>query len=177
MTTKQILGIALGAMVLFGTTPASAELISIAPTQAALVDGEHEGVEAALQFSLAGLATGEGRRIDMAFLEWTLTGVSDEGEAAFAVYPVTASWSGVGDGAVEVSVGESAVAAWESTPADHDKGNGGFVRLEVTALVAGWASGASANHGVVLATGALGAEALAGQLGNARLVVYYGFGE
>jgi hypothetical protein len=164
-------------MVLFGANAATAELISIAPAQSALVDQESEAAQVAFQFSLDGLDSGENRRIDMAFLEWSLTGVSDAEDAVFAVYPVLATWSAAGDGAADVSVGESATSEWEITPADHDRGNGGFVRLDVTGLVAGWASGASANHGVVMATGTLSDQALAGQLGSARLVIYYGFGE
>ena len=63
---------------------------------------------------------------------------------------------------------------WAIGPADYAK-TGGFTRLDLTALVADWASGESENYGVVVSTDAVSAEALLSQASEARLVVLYTF--
>jgi len=119
---------------------------------------------AALRFDLSGIA--EEARIDAAYVEWVVTGLSAEATSLFLVYPVTGSW----EEAQEVAIEGDPLVEWEITPRDFSR-TGGLVWLDLLELFQGWRGGA--NHGVVVATESLSETSLAAQIGQARLVVRY----
>jgi len=167
----------LGILVTLMLAPALAvgEVLTVSPSQAVVLPADGSGLtKVAVQFDLSGLRAAEGRVIDEAYVEWTPSGVSSEELVTFSAYEVTTAWSAASaaQGAPEVS--ESAAGTWEVDPADYAR-TGGFVRFNVTAGVSSWASGASANHGLVLVMGQLDDETLASELNQIHLTVRYGF--
>jgi hypothetical protein len=154
---------------------AAGDVLTVAPSQAVVLAGDESGLtKVAVQFDLSGMQAGAGRRVDMAMVEWTPSGVPSEEFTEYAAYAATESWSGSSASETSVSVSETVSATWEIDPADYAK-NGGFLRFEVTGVVQGWHDSPGSNHGLVLEMGELDEETLASGLGQIRLVVHYGF--
>jgi hypothetical protein len=157
--------------------PVHAEVLTLTATQSTVLPASDAApARVALQFDLSGIAAGEGRRIDSAVLDWSLSGVSSEATSLFAAYAVTAAWtsSAVGSGTA-VSVDEDPAAEWDITPLDYERNGGGFVRFDLTHLVRQWADGERTNHGLLIATPDLSEGTLSSGLAAPRLVVRYGF--
>jgi hypothetical protein len=177
MNRKLSLAGAIVAGALLAAPSAQAEVLTLTATQAVVLPASDVApARVALQFDLSGLATGEGRRIDSAVLDWSLSCVSSEATSLFAVYAATAAWTStaVGSGAA-VSIDEAPAAEWDITPLDHERNGGGFVRFDLTELVRQWAEGERSNHGVLIATPDLSETTLGNGLAAPRLVVRYGF--
>jgi hypothetical protein len=155
---------------------ASAGTSVLEPTMTAVAPAEREApAQAAFLFDVSGLPQGANRVIEEAFLEWEAPGVSSEGLTEFFAYGVTQTWSAMGVEAGTVpTYNEEEIAHWTIEPPDYAK-HGGFVRLDLTALVQAWADRSATNHGIVVACPTLAAETLDGHLGTARLVVKCGY--
>ena len=174
---KKLMILAVAVLVTIFVSPGYADVIALSPSQVAVTEDGNGNAQVAVQFDLGGLRSGEGRRIESAILDWSLTGVSAEEEAGFAAHPVTAAWDGgeIEQELAELSVGEVEAGSWVITPAEHESGLGGVVRMNITGTVAGWASDPSSNHGIVITTSALATGELAEQVSGLRLIVAYGF--
>jgi hypothetical protein len=154
----------------------SADVLTVAPEQAVILPADGSGLtRVALLFDLSDMRTGIGRQVNMAHLDWSISGVSASTRSAFSLHEITESWT---EAQVQVSQSlehsEAAVAEWDIEPMDHAR-VGGFVRFDLKSLVTKWCTTPATNFGVVVATDDLSSETLAGQLGNARLVVRYAF--
>jgi hypothetical protein len=154
-----------------------ADVVTLAPTQVAVIDDGNGNARVAVQFDLSGLREGAGRRIESAILDWTVEGAPEYEEANFAALPLTAAWDdeAIESELAELSVGESEAGSWVITPDEHENGLGGTVRMNITGTVSAWAATPEGNYGVVITTSAISAEALAEQASGIRLVVAYGF--
>lgn len=151
---------------------ADADEVSLTPAQAIVLPDDHSGISrVALLFDLSSLREGEGRIVDEALIDWTVSGVPSENPSSYSVYPITSFWTGA---STSISVTEDPTETWEIEPEEFAR-NGGLIRFTVTELVSGWASGKSNNYGVVMTTEDVSREALSAQIMNARLVVRYGF--
>ncbi len=137
---------------------------------------ESESVMAALKYELSGMREGEYRVITAAYVIWPLEGVAPGRTSEFRVYEATRDWSkdDVRDGTGSVIIADVAADDWDIMPLDFER-NGGLVQLDITQLVEGWCANPSRNFGVVVTTEDMTPEMLRGQLGNARLIVRYGF--
>jgi hypothetical protein len=176
---KQIMWIAsLGLVALLLAPVASqADVMELTPTQAAVLPAEESGMSrVVLAYDLSGLRSGEGRRIEEALLDWIVVGVPSDEPSEYVAYPVTAAWTAEGAASNgSVTRAEEAAARWEITPMDYERNGKGFLRLDLTRLVADWAAGRATNHGIVVVTPSVSREAFASQLPGARLTVRHGF--
>lgn len=156
---------------------ATAEVLEVTPTDAAVFTAEGTGVTTVvLRFDLSGMSEGEGRVIDEALLDWPLTGLSNESRYSMEAFPVTASWSSEGVSAQSPpTVGETRCAEWELEPTEVSAQGGALVRLDLKALVQDWLGGQTTNYGIVVLLPGVSANGLAGQLQGARLSVRYGY--
>jgi len=164
-------------LVVCGVAPGmvSADVLTVAPSQSVVLPADESGVtKVAVQFDLSGMQEGEGRRVDIAMLEWTPSGVPSNAFTEYAAYAATQAWSSASAVETAPSVSETAAAEWEIDPADYAE-SGGFIRFNVTSVVSGWHDSPGSNHGLVLEMGKLDDEALASALEQIRLVVHYGF--
>ena len=158
-------------------TGACADVLSVAPTKVVVLPMDGSGVSrVALQFDLAGLRQGEGRRIDNAYLEWTVNGVPADRRTEFWAQEVVQDWIPelVVSGQSLIAVRDESLDRWPITPRSYQR-NGALVRLNLDSLVANWTSGQTLDHGVLLATDAVSSDVMSSQLTNVRLVVLYGF--
>jgi hypothetical protein len=163
--------IALVVGILFPAAGAGAAVYEAEPTEATVLSADHSGLtKVVLRFDLSGLREGEARRILDASIEWPVQGVSSEEISTFSAYEVTRALDA--EGSVEYA--EEALSEWEITPADYEQSEG-FVRLDVKELAVSWAESPGANLGVLVATPSLAGADLMNQLGEARLIVRYGF--
>ncbi len=131
----------------------------------------------ALVFDLSTLEAGEGRRIDKALLIWQVPTLSTEATAGFSVREITRSWdaAGVAAGTATVQAKGEAADRWEVGPRDAARGHRGMVVLNLRPMVESWAATAASNYGVTVATPDLTPAQLRPYLGQARLLLWYGF--
>lgn len=169
----------LGVIVLavLGLAAPQADRVVLQPVRSAVLDVNPSGVNrVAFQFDLGGLRQGEGRRIEEAFLEWSVPGIPSDRMTEYSAYAATAEWATNADSTrTSVTVTSEPVAFWEISPADHQAGQGSRIRLDLQTLVQAWADSATANFGVVVCTRDLSAQTLNEQIDNASLVVRLGF--
>jgi hypothetical protein len=84
MKTLMTIVAALGLAGLAVVAPAGAEVLAVAPgAVVVLPPGDLEETRVAVRFDIGGLATGEGRRIEEAFVEWRLAEASPEATMEF----------------------------------------------------------------------------------------------
>jgi hypothetical protein len=156
-----------------------AEELVVTPSQAVVLPSDGSGLtKAVLLYDLSGLVAGDGRQIDAALVDWHLTGVPSAHESEYNAFAASAAWtegtaeaSGVGN----IANGTSPAAEWTVTTTDYDRNDGGFVRLNLTDLVASWANGSLANYGIVVTTDDVSRTNVANSLSQAVLTVRYGF--
>jgi hypothetical protein len=158
-------GLAVATLVLTSSL-AEATRPEAAPSVSVAVE-KNGAAHAAFKFDLSGLAASveAGRSI---FLEWDIDGVPAEGASEYALYPLDAAFTGATT-AEGLDLAEEPLATWVIEDRDYEAA-GGFVRFEVTWLVEAWLTQQEPNNGVVVVTDAVGDDALATQLGSARLV-------
>lgn len=156
-----------------------AEELVLTPAQAVVLPSDGSGLtKAVLLYDLSGLASGEGRVIDAALVDWQLAGVPASDESEYTAYAATVPWTeatAVASGVGHIAVDAMPVAEWEFTTTDYDRNNGGFVRLNLTDVVAGWANGSVQNYGVVVTTNDVSRTNMTNSLNGALLTVRYGF--
>ncbi len=146
-----------------------ADMLSVAPSQTMVLPDDQTGTaRVALLFDLSGLRAGEGRRVDEALIDWTISGVPSGSSSTYSLFPATAAWNGS-----SVSIAEDPVEVWDIEPLEVER-NGGLVRFSLRDLASDWAEGGS-NYGVVITTPDVTAQTLAAQMLDARLIVRYGF--
>jgi len=150
---------------------AQAAVHELAPDQAVVLPDDETGVaKVALQFDLSGIP--EGHVIDLGYLDWSLTGVSDSERSEYAILLVTSSWTEAGvSGGAAPDVEEASFGTWDIEPRDYGR-TAGLVRFALTDLAREWSSGETDNFGVVVSTEHLSGNALATQLENATLVLH-----
>jgi len=174
MTMKrkmQIAALGCAAVLLCGISIAEADVVTLSPDQGAVVTAERvEDTQVALQFDLSGVS---GARVDLAILEWSVSGMPSDAMTEYRLVPITASWTEVGLAAAAPALAETDSGWWAFTPRDYEVNGGGLVRFDVTALVSAWVSGETSNHGFAVVTSDLDRETVAGQLGNAKLTITY----
>jgi hypothetical protein len=146
------------------------------PSEAVMVPDDATGVtKVVFLFDLSGLRQGDNRHIEEALLDWRVAGVGTDYPALFAAYPVTDAWTKASvEGGTAPATAELMASDWHVSLGT-EPAEGRLVRLELTELVGSWASGATANYGVVVSTSALQAKTLATQLANVQLTIRYGF--
>jgi hypothetical protein len=169
-----------GFLVLMGTPGRTlADVYTATPTQAVvLADDGTNVVRVAFLFDLSGLRQGETRHIEEALLDWRIVGLDAEAPAAFGAYMIMNAWTKASvQSGTAPAMAEVAAADWLVSSLAKETTEGKLVRLDVTDLVGSWASGVTANYGVVVATSALDAKAIANQLTKVQLTVRYGFRE
>jgi hypothetical protein len=146
-------------------------VVTLAPDEAAIVTAQGvEDTQVALQFDLSGLS---GARVDLAILEWPVSGMPSGAVSEYRLVPITASWTEVGLAAAVPTLAETDAGWWAFTPRDYEVNDGGLVRFDVTALVSAWLRGEAENYGFAIVTSDLDREIETGQLGNAKLTVTY----
>jgi len=152
------------------------ELLVLEPTRIAVLPATERGAtQVALYFDLSSLPNGEKRVVDMAHLEWTPTNKAVEESCIYTAAEISASWTALGatnEGLVSVS--SEKAAKWRVEPTDFER-TAGIVKLELTSNVTAWADGARTNHGIVITSAALSRSDAQARLGNARLVIRYGY--
>ena len=145
-------------------------------SQASVVTRVEDGpTQVFVRFDLSNVPDVQTVRVDGALLEWRVTGVPSDRESEYAVYPVTASWSGAGvaEGTAPGRA-EDPFDTWSYTARDYQRNQGGFLRFNLTPLVRGWLTGSVTNYGVVIETEDLGPTGLDAQLGAMQLTIRYG---
>jgi hypothetical protein len=169
--------IALGLLVAM-TLPlaAQADVLKLQPVKAVVLPADRSGLtRIALEFDFRGMRSGEGRRIDEAFLDWRVDGVPSDRHSEYEVYPITETWTAAGAAAGSaIATAADPAAFWEIEPLDYQRNGGGFIRLDLIDLVRGWV-GEESNFGVLITTADVSRQAIADQLGKAVLTVRYGF--
>jgi len=159
------------AVLLSGISIAEADVVTLAPDAAAVVTAQGvEDTRVALRFDLSGLS---GARVDLAILEWPVSGMPSDAWSEYRLVPITASWTEAGLAAAAPALAETDAGWWAFTPRDYEVNGGGLVRFEVTALVSAWLRGEAENYGFAILTTDIDRETVTRQLGNAKLTVTY----
>jgi len=156
--------------------PAHAEVLVLEPTQSAVLpQGGGPETEVAFYFDLSSLPDDEGRVIDMAHLEWTPSDEAVDEAGAFTATEINASWTAE-VAALEglTSLAETRASKWRVEPSDFER-TAGLVKLDLTELVTAWANEDRTNYGVRILSGVLSRIDAGNTLGNARLVIRYGY--
>lgn len=167
----QIAALGCAAVLLCGISIAQADVVTLSPDAGAVVTAQGvEDTRVALQFDLSDLS---GARVDLAILEWPVAGMPSDALTEYRLVPITASWTEAGLAAAVPTLAETDAGWWAFTPRDYEVNGGGLVRFDVTALVSAWVSGETPNHGFAVVTADLPRETVAGQLGNAKLIITY----
>lgn len=164
-------------VLLLGGMPAVADVLEVSPQQVTVLpQGGLEQTRIAVQFDLSGLKDGDGRQIEEAFLVWRLTEANPEATMEFQANAITGGWteSGAAAGAT-ITTAPDPESYWDIQPIDNERNGTGFVRLDVGALVAAWASGEKDNFGVLITTSDVTRGEAGRQLGTLVLTVRYGF--
>ena len=159
------------AVLLCGIPIAEADVVTLSPDQGAVVTAEGvEDTRVALQFDLSGLS---GARVDLAILEWSVSGMPSDAMTEYRLVPITASWTEAGLVAAAPALAGTDAGWWAFTPRDYEVNGGGLIRFDVTALLSAWLRGEAENHGFAIVTSDLDRETVTGQLGNAKLTITY----
>jgi len=175
MKTKKsgIISVALSFCVLSAANAGSHEALLAPMTAVVLPDDESGLTKVALWYDLSGLEAAEERTAARAAVEWTVPGVSEEGEYTFAAYPIEAAWDAgeVVAGEETLDVGSERAASWAIESRDYDR-HGAYAKFLVTDLVDGWVSGSTGNYGILIEMSGVEAEAVT-SLSGARLSIRY----
>jgi hypothetical protein len=168
---KQVAVLACAILAMGTAMEARADVVTLVPEQAAVVSAQGvEDTQVVLQFDLSGLS---GARVDLAVLDWEVTGMSSEAFTEYRLVPITASWTAGGVATTAPTLAGTDAGWWEYSPLDYERNSGGLIRFDATALVKDWIAGKTANHGLAIMTTDLDRETVAGQLGNVRLILTY----
>ena len=154
----------------------NADVLTVSPTQAAVLPADGSGVTKVLvQFDVSGIEATEGLHVSEAVLDWQVSGMPADRHSEYALHVPAQAWTA---GAAEEGEGpafpEEAHQLWDYEPLDYERNGGGLLRFSLGALVRSWIAGDAANHGVLIASEDLDPEAVQSALGNATLTVYYG---
>ena len=173
-TLKRILAIGVTAAALVPGI-GEAGVLTLSPQATAVTRVEDGPTQVFVRFDLSAVPDVQTTRIDGALLDWPVSGVPSDQESEYAVYPVTASWSGAGvaEGTAPGRA-EDPFDTWSYTARDYERNQGGFLRFNLTPLVRDWLTGSVTNYGVVIETEDLGPTGLDAQLGAMQLTIRYG---
>ncbi len=154
-----------------------ADTLTLAPTQAVVLPADRSGVtKVALKYDLSAMREGADRFVAAAVLDWRISGITSGERVTFTAHEPTTSWTATGIGAGTLpTISEDAMTEWDLEDLDYSR-LGGFMRLNLTELVDGWAAGTTPNLGIVVETPDLSGNTLSSELQKAQLTVYYGFG-
>lgn len=142
-----------GLLVLAASVPAGAARMTLSATDVGYIESDEPPQEGRVLVRFEMPEELRAGAVEFAVLELRTAVTSDEGVNCVVVdaFPLTTEWDGATvawDGAWSTPGGDfdrTEHAVWIARP-----GEASVVRFDVTGMVSGWASGALANHGVVL---------------------------
>jgi len=153
-----------------------ADVLEVSPTEAVVVPATgDQPTQVGLKFDFAAMRQGDGRRIDMARLEWPVGAPAATDLLEFESFAATVTWT-----SSSVALGQASLQKGDRRKdgliAPRDSGTEAVVlTVDVTDLVAAWVSGKVSNDGLVLTTQDVSAARLESALSAAKLKVWYGF--
>ncbi|MDZ4804022.1 MAG: hypothetical protein SGI90_04045 [Candidatus Eisenbacteria bacterium] len=145
------------------------------PTQVIACSGEKVGpARLILTFDFTTFPKRSGWQVQDAFLEWRTAARPSAAAPRFIAYPIIADWIGV-----DVAQGRAPLldlarsSEWEIEPLDVERMGGGFVRLDVSAMVKNWVLGLTLDKGILVEADSLPLSVLMTESAGMRLHVLY----